>query len=330
MSWALFIDKSGQDQRNSPYEVLAGIAIEDRQIWRLIRQLSDAQEYIFGMRLFQAYGQEAKAKVLLKRKTFNHAAQLPPFAPEIRARLAREILTDGTAVTRERLTALAQAKIAYCEFALELARIYGAQAFATMASQEAPRPPSDDAMRKDYAFLFEQFYYFLNALPGDPMGYLVFDELDKAQSHVLLGQVSNYFIKTRKGRVRSRLIIPEPFFVHSDLTTLIQLADIVAYVISWGLRLNGMALPARPELLPLAESRQADTLLSTNPGRRNDLGVQTYSGFTAYGSPPGIKKAMLAFPLTKPPRRHLCLGGSSVKNAETEACAKLSSSVCHQ
>jgi hypothetical protein len=253
MSWALFIDESGQDQRNSPYEVLAGIAIEDRQIWRLIRQLSDAQEYIFGMPLFHAYGQEAKAKVLLKRKTFNHAAQMPPIPREMRARLAREILTDGAAVTKERLTALAQAKIAYCEFALELARTHGAQAFATMVPQEAARPPSGDAMRKDYAFLFERFYYFLNALPDDPMGYLVFDELDKAQSHVLLGQVSNYFIRTRKGRVRARLIIPEPFFVHSDLTTLVQLADIVAYVISWGLRLNGMVLPARPELVLLAD-----------------------------------------------------------------------------
>lgn len=252
MSWALFIDESGQDRRNSPYEVLAGVAIEDRKIWPLIRQLSDAQQHIFGMRLYQAYGQEAKAKELLKQKTFKHAAQLPAFDANARSRLAREILVDGTAVTRERLTALAQAKIAYCEFALDLARGHGAQVFATMVSQEAPRPPSDDAMRKDYAFLFERFYYFLNGLPGDPMGYLVFDELDKAQSHVLLGQVSNYFIRTKNGRVRSRLIIPEPFFVHSDLTTLIQLTDIVAYVISWGLRLNGMTAAARPELEGLA------------------------------------------------------------------------------
>ena len=83
------------------------------------------------------------------------------------------------------------------------------------------------------------------------MGYLIFDELDKAKSHVLLGQVASYFIKTRNGRTRSRLIIPEPFFVHSDLTTLIQLTDIVAYVISRGLRLKGMSAEAREELSPL-------------------------------------------------------------------------------
>jgi len=251
MSWALFIDESGQDQKHSPYEVLAGVAIEDRKIWPLIRQLSDAQQHFFGLRLYEAYGQEAKAKELLPRKTYRLAAQMPPIDALQRTALAREILIDGTAVTKARLTALAQAKIAYCDFALKIAHQHGAIAFATMAPQDAVRPPNDDAMRKDYAFLFERFYYFLNSTPGDPMGYLIFDELDKAQSHVLLGQVSSYFIKTRNGRTRSRLIIPEPFFVHSDLTTLIQLTDIVAYVISWGLRLKGMTADARDELSPL-------------------------------------------------------------------------------
>lgn len=253
MSWALFIDESGQDRRKSPYEVLAGVAVEDRQIWRLIRQLSDAQHHHFGMRLWEAYGAEAKAKELLKTKTYRLAAQMPPIDPINRQRLAREILEDGTSPTKARLTALAQAKIAYCEFALKLAHAYGAQAFATIVPRDAPRPPSATELRKDYSFLFERFYYFLNGLPGDPMGYMVFDELDKTKSHVLLGQVSSYFIRTKNGRTRSRLIIPEPFFVHSDLTTLIQLTDIVAYVISWGLRLNGMTLPARDELSPLAE-----------------------------------------------------------------------------
>ncbi len=84
MSWALFIDESGQDLRESPYEVLAGIAVEDRVLWKLIRDLSDAQERIFGVRLFEAYGSEAKAQKLLKRKVFKHAAQLDAFAAEVR------------------------------------------------------------------------------------------------------------------------------------------------------------------------------------------------------------------------------------------------------
>ncbi len=251
MSWALFIDESGQDQRQSPYEVLAGLAVEDRKIWPLIRQLSDAQEHHFGMRLFEAYGKEAKAQKLLDRRTFKHAAQLVTIPLARRRQLAKEILEDGTAVTRERLTALGQAKIAYAAFALHLAKVHGAQAFASIVPQGAPRPTASTSLRKDYAYLFERFYGFLNIQPGNPMGYMVFDEIDKSASHVLLGQVGSYFIKTNQGRVRSRLIIPEPFFVHSDLTTLIQVADIIAYTISWGLRLKGMNSPKRNELEPV-------------------------------------------------------------------------------
>ncbi|PSJ51359.1 DUF3800 domain-containing protein [Kumtagia ephedrae] len=251
MSWALFIDESGQDQRQSPYEVLAGLAVEDRQIWPLIRQLSDAQEHHFGMRLFDAYGNEAKAQKLLDRRAFKHAAQLSTIPQGRRRQLAKEILEDGTAVTRERLTALGQAKIAYCSFALHLARQHGAQAFASIVPQSAPRPEKSTSLRKDYAYLFERFYAFLGTKTDGPMGYLVFDELDKSASHVLLGQVASYFIKTRAGRARSRLIIPEPFFVHSDLTTLVQLADIIAYAISWGLRLKGMTKECRKELAPV-------------------------------------------------------------------------------
>lgn len=234
---------------------MAGIAVQDRRIWPLIRQISDLQQHFFGMRLFAAYGKEAKAKQLLNRKTFKHAAQLPSIPVSDRTRLAREMLLDGTEPRLERLTALAQAKLAYCERVLALARGHNAQTFASIVPRRAPRPAARAMLRKDYAFLFERYYYFLNGLPGDPMGFLVFDELDKAQSHVLLGQVASYFIRTANGRTRSRLIIPEPFFVHSDLTSLIQLADIAAYVISWGFRdLRGMAEPAREELADLARA----------------------------------------------------------------------------
>lgn len=253
MSWTLFVDESGQDQRHSPYEVLAGVAIEDRQIWPLICQISDAQQHFFGMRLFDAYGAEAKAKELLKKKSYKHAAQMDPFGNEDRKQLAKEALEDGENPTRARLTALAQAKIAYCEFILLLARRHGGRIFATMVPQDAPRPPSGEDMRKDYAFFLERYYHFLNQQSGDPMGFLVFDELDKSASHVLLGQISRYFQRTTNGRTRSRLIVPEPFFVHSDLTSLVQLADLVAYVVSWGLRLSRMPVSTRPELNPLVD-----------------------------------------------------------------------------
>lgn len=280
MSWALFIDESGQDQRNSPYEVLAGIAIEDRNLWQLIRNLSDAQEEIFGLRLFEAYGSEAKAQKLLKAKVFKHAAQLAPFPTVDRTTLAREILLDGTAVSRDRLTALAQAKLAYVARALDLSRAAGARAFASIVPKSAPRP-AGGMLRKDYAYLFERFFYFLNSQPEDPMGYVVFDELDKSASHILLNQVSEYFLKTRKGRTRSRLIIPEPFFVHSDLTTMVQVADLIAYVLSWGVRLNGMTAPNRTELDQLSLKVMRLRFTQHTPGGYTNYGFKIINDLRA-------------------------------------------------
>ena len=254
MSWTLFIDESGQDQHESPYEVLAGVAVEDRKLWPLIRQLSDAQEHHFGMRLFEAYKAEAKAEKLLKRKVFRLAASMAPIPVAERSALAREILVDGEVGGHERLIALSQAKIAYCEHALDICRAWGVTAFASIVPKGAQRPPRSEVLRKDYAYLFERFFYFLNGRPQSPMGYLVFDELDKSASHVLLQQVSAYFVRTQNGRTRSRLIIPEPFFVHSDLTAMIQMADLIAYAISWGLRLPLMNEPAREELAPIVSA----------------------------------------------------------------------------
>ncbi|WP_245990253.1 DUF3800 domain-containing protein [Litoreibacter meonggei] len=280
LSWALFIDESGQDQRQSPYEVLAGIAIEDRALWRLIRELSDAQEEIFGLRLFEAYGSEAKAQKLLKKKVFTHAAQMPPFPPDQRRTLACEILQDGTAVSRDRLTALAQAKLAYVERALDLSQKAGARAFASIVPQAAPRP-AGGMLRKDYAYLFERFFYFLNGFDEDPMGYVVFDELDKSASHILLNQVAEYFLKTKKGQTRSRLIIPEPFFVHSDLTTMVQVADLIAYILSWGVRLKGMNAPHRAELDALSRKVMRLRFTQHTPGGYTNYGFKIINDLRA-------------------------------------------------
>ena len=50
---------------------------------------------------------------------------------------------------------------------------------------------------------------------------------------LLIDQMHRYFEETAVGRHRASRIIPEPFFVHSDLTTGVQIADLLAYVISW-------------------------------------------------------------------------------------------------
>ena len=252
MGWFLFVDEFGQDGKNSPYEVLAGLAIEDRQLWRLIQAIKGAQEEHFGLRLFDAYGAEAKGQKLLKRKVFKHARQKPPLPVSERTALANMALTDGANISGDQLTALGQAKLAYVERAFDLCFQYNATAMASIVPNNIVRAEYD-YLRKDYAFLFERFYHFLDTRPGSlkPMGTVVFDEVGKQASQALLGQMERYFLHTNKGRRRSELIIPEPLFVHSDLTTMIQMADLVAYVVSWGVRLGGvrpMTEPKRDEL----------------------------------------------------------------------------------
>jgi hypothetical protein len=248
MAYFLFVDESGQDHRESPYEVLAGVTIEDRDLWNLVRTLQDAETRIFGKR----YSSDKRELTrLLKRKTFRLANQLPPMDADERRSLARSCLEAGDTAGVRQLTALAQAKLAYCEELLEICGRYRCRVFASIIEPRAPRPEPTH-LRKDYAYLFERFFCFLEDQRAAASGIVVFDELERSQSHVLVGQMDRYFNLTWKGRQRAGQIIPEPFFVHSDLTTGVQLADLVAYIISWGVRYGDMSQPSRPELHNLA------------------------------------------------------------------------------
>ena len=280
MGWFLFIDESGQDGRNSPYEVLAGVAVEDRELWRLIQALKESQEDHFGLRLFDAYGAEAKGQKLLRKKTFRLAAQKPALPAAERTALAKAALTNGDAVEGDQLTALGQAKLAYVTDALRLCRKHRTVAFASIIPNDIVRPDYD-FLRKDYAFLFERFFHFLNGRPEtpSPMGTVIFDEVEKSQSQILIEQMERYFLHTAKGKARSRLIVPEPLFVHSDLTTMIQMADLVAYIVSWGVRLTGgtrpMTKPKREELDDFARQVCGLRYHAKTPGGHDTWGFTT-------------------------------------------------------
>ena len=64
-------------------------------------------------------------------------------------------------------------------------------------------------------------------------------------------RMEEYFQKTARGRLRASQVIPQPFFVHSELSTMIQVADLVAYVLSWGFRLPTMKAEVRTDLAEL-------------------------------------------------------------------------------
>lgn len=261
MSYFLFVDESGNDRRDSPYEVLAGVSVRDRVLWDLIQEIQEAERTYFGRRITPGSG-ELKAKRLLKRKVFRLAGQMPALGWKKRQKLARSCLDKGDAskgspssgATRTELAALAQTKIAFVKRVLTICDKYGVKAFASIVPQSAPRPQGD-FLRKDYAYLFERLSYYLEDLARESgleeLGIVVFDELERSRCHILHDQIGLYFAETAKGQARSRWIIPEPFFVHSELTTAIQIADLVAYIVSWGFRIPQMTEPPREELQPL-------------------------------------------------------------------------------
>ncbi len=154
---------------------------------------------------------------------------------------------------RDEFTAYGQAVNGFVSRILEICARHRAKTFAALVSTSAPRAADPNMLRRDCAFLFQRFYYFLEDRSPTEMGLVVFDELEKAKSRILIQQMERYFLETEGGDQRSSWIVPEPFFVHSDLTTAVQLADIVAYCFNWGIRLNKMDEATRPEIEPFAE-----------------------------------------------------------------------------
>lgn len=251
MDYLLFIDESGHDLKNSPYEVIAGMAIRSDRLWAIICKVHELELKHFGTR-YSSNDRELKAKRILKKKTFRLANQANEIPLQDRARLAQECLDPHDSPTREKLTALAQSKLAFVREVFDYCIMSDCKVFASI-SDNSIEVKDKDLLRKDYVYLFERYYYFLKERLNEASGLVIFDELEKSKSHILISQIESYFKKSFKGRERSSLLIPEPFFVHSDLTTGVQLADLVAYVLSWGFRLNGMEKEKRPELKEFVE-----------------------------------------------------------------------------
>jgi hypothetical protein len=74
MSYLFFIDESGHDHKNCPYEVRGGIVIHASSLWSFIQQFRDLEISSFGVELAD-FGVELKGSSLLKSKRFLHAQQ---------------------------------------------------------------------------------------------------------------------------------------------------------------------------------------------------------------------------------------------------------------
>ena len=270
MAFFLFIDESGHDRKASPYEVLAGVSVRDCDLWNLIVAMHDAEIRHFGRR-YSLGPAELKGTKILKTKVFQHARLNVAVPDEQRSALARAALDDGANATLAHLKALALAKLAYVREVFDICARFRCRAFASVVETDA-QPTASDGLRKDYGYLFERFFYYLEDIGARESGIIVFDELEKAKSHIIIDQATKYFRETATGRNRASLIVPEPFFVHSDLTTGVQIADLIAYTISWGWRTATMTKPKREELDPFAEQISAMRYCST----REMAGISDY------------------------------------------------------
>src|SRR5256885_14921357 len=149
MAHFLFVDESGYDTGESPYGVLGGVAVEERDLWSIVKDIRAAEVKHFGIE-YSSGTRELKAKKLLNRKVFLHAAQMPPIPLEERRIWAKECLQSGEQAGLRQITALAQAKLAYVLELMDVCARFRCKAFASTVSKASPAPAAGH-LRKDYA-----------------------------------------------------------------------------------------------------------------------------------------------------------------------------------
>ena len=94
MSWMLFLDESGHDHKNMPYEVRGGIALHASQLWPFVQAMQRLELDSFGCHLGE-YKVELKGSTLLDRKRFRFAGQSLRMHDEARRKHCRGFFTKG-------------------------------------------------------------------------------------------------------------------------------------------------------------------------------------------------------------------------------------------
>ena len=253
MSYLLFLDESGHDHKNAPYEVRGGIALHAERLWPFVQAIKNAEEASFGGPLHR-YKSEFKGQKLLDKDRFKWAAQDVPLDDVARRKHALSFLNKGTqklAPIRVEFTAFGQACLLMVQRLFEIMRTHSAKLFASVIPRGVKKPTTynaDDFLRKDQVFLLERFFYFLES--EQETGLLVLDQTEQTADRRFLEKLERYFLRTVPGRYRSSRIVPSPFFVSSDMSYPVQAADVCIYCINHCFRLpqSGMNAPVRQEL----------------------------------------------------------------------------------
>jgi len=252
MAWLLFMDESGHDHKQMPYEVRGGVAIQDRRVWPFIRAVIALEEECFGGRLDE-YKKEFKGSKLLDKDRVRWARQGPEQSDEQRKRNARAFMAKGlqkVTPTRDEFTGFGQACSRMAQGVFRLLRDHEARLFAA-AIPRGVKPPTnftaEDYLRKDHVYLLERFYYFVRK--QEEQGLLVLDQVEEKHDMRFVRRMERYFVRTVKGSQRADWLVPAPLFSSSYLSIPIQAADVCIYCLNWGYRgPRDMEQPTRPEI----------------------------------------------------------------------------------
>jgi hypothetical protein len=255
MSCLLFLDESGHDHRNLPYEVHGGFALHAKKLWPFVKALTTLEQAAFGDSLHR-FQKEIKGSKLLDKDRFKFAAQGATMEDVARRKHSLGFLHKGLRnlpPTREEFTAYGQACLAMVRGIFDLLEQHEARIFATIIPRRLPVPeklpaglPPEEVLRKDLVFLLERYFYMLEH--RNETGLLVMDETEKMQDRRFVRRLEWYFKEMHTGRYRSVRIVPSPFFVASDMAYPVQVADVIIYAINVGLRLPGMTESVREEV----------------------------------------------------------------------------------
>ena len=242
MTWLLFMDESGHDHKTVPLEVRGGVALHVSKIWDFVRAWHRLELEAFGAQLSD-FKKEIKGHKLVDKDRYRWSNQSVRLDDGERRKFARAFLTKGLQSARptsEEFLAYGQACLEMARGIFEILQSHDARLFAAAIPRGTKPPPNFqlvDYLRKDHVFLFERYFYFLEAQRAH--GLLVMDESDKTDDRRFVSRVEKYFTATSRGRQRTAWIVPAPLFVSSDMSVGIQAADLCLYCLNWGFRLAG-------------------------------------------------------------------------------------------
>ena len=253
MSWLLFLDESGHDHMTTPYEVRGGVALHVTELWQFVQSVQRLELAVFGTALNQ-FRTELKGSKLLDKDRFRWAAQGRRMSDEERRKHCRGFLTKGLEKkppSRAEFTAYGQASLEMATGIFELLLNHRARLFSSVIPCDIVKPETFEAeefLRKDLVFLLERYFSLLEQ--ENEYGLLVMDEVEKTADRRFVRQLEAYFRKSQTGRYRSTWIVPTPFFVSSEMTYPVQVADLAIYCVNWGFRVptRGMNAEVRREV----------------------------------------------------------------------------------